>query len=209
MQITVERKPADQVEADALIVPVFEGRRDARFGAADLFDSGEVAGKPLELTLLHHAPGVRASRVLLVGGGKPEKFDPAEMRRLSGAAVRFLKAKSIKTVAFALDPEFGGDAFVSAVIEGAMLGDFEPDRYKTSDDKKAIVGFTLAADTLGLDSAAERGRVLGEAQTRRNATPERGGSALSEGQIDQDGRLCPGSRIRRRRFRIGRDRNRP
>src|ERR1035438_2860600 len=164
MQITVERQPAGQVEADALIVPVFEGRRDARFGAADLFDSGEVAGKSLELTLLHHAPGVRATRVLLAGGGKPEKFDAAEMRRLSGAAVRFLKAKSIKTVAFALDSEFGGDGFVSAVIEGAILGDFEPDRYKTSDDKKAIAGFTLAADTPGLDAAVERGRVLGEAQ---------------------------------------------
>jgi leucyl aminopeptidase len=164
MQITVEPRPAGQVEADALIVPVFEGRRDARFGAADLFDSGEVAGKPLELTLLHHAPGVRATRVLLAGGGKPEKFDAAEMRRLSGAAVRFLKAKSIKTVAFALDAEFSGDGFVSAVIEGAILGDFEPDRYKTSDDKKAIAGFTLAANTPGLDAAAERGRILGEAQ---------------------------------------------
>src|ERR1035441_3848070 len=64
MQITVERQPAGQVEADALIVPVFEGRRDARFGAADLCDSGEVAGKPLELTLLHHAPGVRGTRVI-------------------------------------------------------------------------------------------------------------------------------------------------
>ena len=39
MRITVERKPAGQMEAEALIVPVFEGRRVARFGAADLFDS--------------------------------------------------------------------------------------------------------------------------------------------------------------------------
>jgi leucyl aminopeptidase len=164
MKIAVEPKLAGQVEADALIVPVFEGRRDARFGAADLFDSGEVAGKSLELTLLHHAPGVRATRVLLAGGGKPEKFDAAEMRRLSGAAVRFLKSKSIKTAAFALDLEFVGDGFASAVIEGAILGDFEPDRYKTNGDKKSIDAFTLAGDTPGLDTAVERGRVLGEAQ---------------------------------------------
>src|ERR1022692_1714958 len=164
MQITVECKPAGQVEADALIVPVFEGRRDARFGAADLFDSGEIAGKPLELTLLHHAPGVRATRVLLVGAGKPEKFDAAEMRRLSGAAVRYLKAKSIKTATLALDAEFAGDDFASAAIEGAILGDFEPDRYKTGDDKKSLDGFALAGDTPGLDAAVERGRVLGEAQ---------------------------------------------
>src|ERR1035437_5193678 len=134
MQITVEPKPAGQVEAEALIVPVFEGRRDARFGAADFFESGEIAGKPLELTLLHHAPGVRATRVLLEGAGKPEHFDPAELRRLRGAAVRYLKAKTNKPVPLPLQPELTGDAFASAAIEGAILGDFEPDRYKTGDD---------------------------------------------------------------------------
>ena len=164
VKITVERKATGQVEAEALIVPVFQGRRDARFGAADLFDSGEVAGKLLELTLVHHPPGVRATRVLLAGAGKPEKFDSAEMRRLSGAAVRYLKAKSIKNVAFDLEPEFAGDDFASAVVEGAILGDFEPDRYRTGDDKKSIDTFAVAADTPGLDAAVERGRVLAEAQ---------------------------------------------
>src|SRR3954447_19436701 len=91
MQITVERTPAAQVAADVLIVPVFQGRRDSRFGAGDLADSGEISGKPLELTLLHHAPGVTATRVLLAGAGKAEKFDAAEMRRLAGASVRYLK----------------------------------------------------------------------------------------------------------------------
>jgi leucyl aminopeptidase len=164
VKITVERKATGQVEAEALIVPVFQGRRDARFGAADLFDSGEIAGKQLELTLLHHPPGVQATRVLLAGAGNPEKFDTAEMRRLSGAAIRYLKAKSIKTVAFDLEPEFAGDDFASAVVEGAILGDFEPDRYRTGDDKKSIDTFAVAADTPGLDAAVERGRVLAEAQ---------------------------------------------
>jgi leucyl aminopeptidase len=154
----------DQLETDALIVPVFQGRRDARFGAGELFDSGEVAGKPLEMTLLHHAPGVRATRVLLAGAGKAEKFDAAEMRRLSGAALRYLKTKSIKNVALALEAEFAGDDFASAAIEGAILGDFEPDRYKKGDDKKSVEVFTVAGDTPGLDAAAERGRALAEAQ---------------------------------------------
>src|SRR5258708_4185846 len=164
VKITVERKATGQVEAEALIVPVFQDRRDARFGAADLFDSGEVAGKLLELTLLHHPPGVRATRVLLAGAGKPEKFDAAEMRRLSGAAVRYLKTKSIKNLAFALEPEFAGDDFASAVVEGAILGDFEPDRYRTADDKKSIDTFAVAAATPGIEAAVERGRVLAEAQ---------------------------------------------
>ena len=164
MQIMIERKPLDQVEADALIVPVFEGRKDARFGAEDLFASGEVAGKALELTLLHHAPGVRATRVLLVGAGKADKFDAAGLRRLTGAAVRHLKGKSVKKAAFVLDAEFSGSDFASAAVEGAILGNFEPDRYKTCDDKKTMDTFIVAGDTPDLEAAVQRGRILAEAQ---------------------------------------------
>ena len=60
-----------------MIVVVFEGRKEARFGAGDLIDAGEVAGKSLELTLLHRPPGVAAARVLLAGAGKPEKLPVA------------------------------------------------------------------------------------------------------------------------------------
>ena len=80
------------------------------------------------------------------------------MRRLSGAALRYLKAKSIKNVAFALEAEFAGDDFASAAVEGAILGDFEPDRYKKGDDKKSVEAFTVAGDTPGLDAAVERGQ---------------------------------------------------
>ncbi len=61
-------------------------------------------------------------------------------------------------------PEFAGDEFASAAVEGAILGDFEPDRYKKGDDKKSVDAFTVAGETPGLEAAADRGRVLAEAQ---------------------------------------------
>jgi leucyl aminopeptidase len=166
MQITIERKPLDQVAADALVVPVFEGRKEERFGAADLTVTGEVSGKALEFTLLHRVPGVAATRVLLAGAGKPEKFDPAGMRKLAAAAVRFLKAKSLKKLACACDSAFGGPEFAAAAVEGAILGDFEPDRYKTDDDKKSVDQFTLvpAEEAAGIEDAVTRGRIVAEAQ---------------------------------------------
>src|SRR5208283_800573 len=91
MKISLEFQPAERVDAEALIVPVFEGRPETRFGAPGL--AGEVTGKALEFTLLHHVPGVSATRVLLAGAGKPEKFTAAEQRNLAGAAVRCLKLK--------------------------------------------------------------------------------------------------------------------
>src|ERR1035438_5252967 len=102
MRIATESGPLAQVEADALVVPIFEGMREERFAATEWIDAGEVTGKYLELTLIHHPKGLAARRVLLVGAGKAEKFDAAQLRRLSGAAVRLLKSKSLKKIALAL-----------------------------------------------------------------------------------------------------------
>jgi leucyl aminopeptidase len=165
MKITFESRPLERIDAEALIVPVFEGRPESRFGAADLIASGEVTGKSLELTLLHHVAEVAATRILLVGAGKPEKFDASEQRRVAGAAVRHLKSKSIKRVALALDPAFAGPEFAQAAVEGAILGDFDPDNYKT-EEKKAVASFAVVADRhdARLEQAVARGKIIGEAQ---------------------------------------------
>src|SRR5208283_2283043 len=144
MRITIERQPLEQIETGALIVLVFEGRKEARFGAGDLVDAGEVAGKSLELTLLHRPPGVAATRVLLAGAGKPEKFDSAELRKVAGAAVRHLKSKSVKRIAFVLESGHANPEFAAAAVEGAILGDYEPDRHKTGNDKKQVDALILA-----------------------------------------------------------------
>ena len=166
MRIATESGPLAQVDADALVVPVFEGTREERFAAAELIDAGEVTGKYLELTLIHHPQGMVARRVLLAGAGKAEKFDAAQLRRLSGAAVRLLKSKAVKKIVLALDPAQANAENVAAGVEGAILGDFEPDRYKTDDDKKSVDSFTVVVEggLANLAAAADRGRILAEAQ---------------------------------------------
>src|SRR5581483_9023860 len=164
MKITTNRTPLGQVETETLIVLTFEGSKEERFGAAALFESREIEGKMLELTLLHHPPGVVAHRVLLAGAGKEEKFDSATLRKLMSAAVRYLKSKSIKLVALALDGRFVGASWVRAAVEGAILGEYEPDRYKTDNGKKSIESFAVVADAPGLEEAAEQGRIIAEAQ---------------------------------------------
>src|SRR4051794_33377778 len=163
MQITLVTTPIDQTPSDALIVPVFEGGKESRFGAGPLSDSGEVAGKSLEHTLLHHVAGVNAVRILLAGAGKPDRFDPSELRKLTGAAVRFLKCKSVKNIALGLEGTHAAPDFFPAAVEGALLGFFEPNRHKTGNDKKSVDSFTVVAPgSTGLDAALTRGRVVGE-----------------------------------------------
>ncbi len=155
MRIATESKPIEQIATAALVAPVFEGVKESRFGAADLADAGEITGKFGELTLLHHPAGMAAQRVLLAGAGKQEKFDSAAARKLAGIAVRFLKARSVKEVCFATDP-----ALAEAVVEGGVLANFDPDRYRTGNDKKSIEAISVT----GSPEAAERGRVIAEAQ---------------------------------------------
>jgi leucyl aminopeptidase len=169
MQIKVEKSPVAALTGDALVVIVFEGTRDERFAPAlaDLYASGEIAAKPLEMTLVHQAPGSKARRLLLVGGGPAEKFGSAELRRAAAAAVRFLKPKSVLDITMLLDTGFATAEHVAAAVEGALLGDYEPDIHKSDKkDVKIVKQFTVAVPggAAELDSAAERGRILGEAQ---------------------------------------------
>lgn len=45
----------------------------------------------LEFTLIHSPQGLKASRLLLVGVGKREQFNSAVARKVTGAALRYLK----------------------------------------------------------------------------------------------------------------------
>src|SRR5436305_2581225 len=183
MLITVDRRPLAQVETDALVVPVFEGHKEDRFGSSDLFDAGEVTGKTGELTLLHHPPGAAAKRVLLIGAGKADKFDPNTARKLAGIAVRHLKQKSVKNVAFSIE---NGDSLATFAVEGAILGNFEPDRYRTGTDKKSIDSFTVAGQVS--DAAAEKGRIIGEAQNLTRTLVNEPGNKLTPAKVAEAAR---------------------
>jgi leucyl aminopeptidase len=163
MELKLAHGPASGIEADAIVVLEWEGTESADV-LGDLRQSGEITGKLLEFTLLHGLSGYKARRVLVAGAGKRDKFDPAALRKIAGAAVRFLKPKGIASIAFAVDenPES-----VSAVAEAAILGAWEPDYLKTDADGKgkAIASITVATTGRGpaIETALEKARIIAEA----------------------------------------------
>jgi len=145
-----------------------------RAAAADAIASGEVTGKAFETTLLHHPAGLAATRLLLLGGGKAETFSASDLRKLAGAAVRTLKAKSVRSFAFAAPDGSAGNARIApdkavrAIVEGALIGGFEPGYYKSdrSDEEQKIEALTIVVkgDAKVLKSAVETGQIVGESQ---------------------------------------------
>jgi leucyl aminopeptidase len=166
MEIRLEPKELGEVDSDALIVVGFEAAPPESTAAdqvKELYDSGEFSGKALELAILHRPAGLKAKRLMLAGGGKRERFDAGDLRKLVGAAVRSLKGKGIHTIALALDDSLRSDDFVAAAVEGAVLADVENDRYKTDPKKneKKVESFSVLG---GSPDALDRGRILAEAQ---------------------------------------------
>src|SRR4029077_4777664 len=135
--------------------------------AAEVVSSGEVTGKSFEVTLVHHPAGLKAKRLLLLGGGKAKSFSAFDLRRLAGAAVRTLKSKGLRSFAF-VAPEAGlkMDDSISAVVEGAFVGNFDPDYYKSDRKDQKIDALTVIArgDQAKLQTAVDDARIVGESQ---------------------------------------------
>ncbi len=182
MKTNLSSSNASQLETDCLVVVVLDRGEDkpaatvessdaaVREAASELIASGEVTGKMFESTLLHRPSGLKAKRLLLLGGGAAKNFSGSELRKLAGAAVRTLKGKSIRDFAFALPDAgvAGGDA-VRAVVEGAFVGDFDPDYYKSDrKDQKtqsiAIVVHAAHGDAKPLENAMQAARIVAESQ---------------------------------------------
>ncbi|MSV35068.1 MAG: leucyl aminopeptidase [Bryobacterales bacterium] len=168
MECKLVYAPLEQVEADAVAVVLFEdgeGIPAAKAWLDELKSSGEFTGKPGEMTVLHLPQGLKAKRLVVVGGGKKDKFDAAALRKTVGALVRALKQKGVKRLAFMLG---GGsaEAAVEGAVEGAILGNYEPDMNKPSTDAKPLEAFDVvaAAKTPQLEPALRRGVILAEAQ---------------------------------------------
>ncbi len=179
MEIKLEKRKWTEVEADALVTYVFDkeariegvtAEMDAATGGRlkGLADAGELTGKALEMTLLHQPPGVAAKRLLIVGAGKAEKFTLADLRRLTGAALRHLKSRGVKHLAFVARETHRDAAAAQAVAEGLLLAQFDPDKYKTDtrDDKneKKIQTAVLNGFDAAAEAGIERGRIVAESQ---------------------------------------------
>ena len=112
---------------------------------AEVMASGEVTGKIFETTLLHRPAKLKAKRLLLLGGGKAKNFSASELRKLGGAVVRFLKPKGIRSFAFLAPQSVKSDEAVKAIVEGAFVGNFDPDTYKSDRKDQKIESIIVVA----------------------------------------------------------------
>ena len=140
---------------------------ETRVLLAELKESGELKGKAYERTLIHRPAGLAAQKLLVVGAGKKDKFKTYQLGRLAGAAVRFLRTRGVRQMAWVVSPETGAD-HIQPVVEGAILADYDSDPYRTERNGDYSIGtLVLAGESLNaseeFNAAVERGQAMGDA----------------------------------------------
>src|SRR6201995_5218286 len=180
MEIKTSSNSRKEADVQAVAVAVFKDEKadgdflkdvDSAAGGLvrSIFESGELKGKEGETAYIHLTPGngMKASRLLLIGVGERGDYKRAQVSQFAGAAVRALRARNVKTVGLVPRLE-GGDAEIAAAaaVEGAVMGLFEPDKYRTIDkEERAVEQLQIiveGAKDEALRRGAEPGRIIGE-----------------------------------------------
>jgi leucyl aminopeptidase len=141
---------------------------------AAVLATGEFKASASETLLLHAPAGLKAKRLLIVGLGKQAKLSVDGVRNAAGVAVRFVKPRGIRELTFALPVPaltvselLPTPATTRAILEGAFVGDFDPDTYRSDRKDKSIESFTLAvpaADKPAVEASFAEGVILGQSQ---------------------------------------------
>ncbi|HXU08565.1 MAG TPA: M17 family peptidase N-terminal domain-containing protein, partial [Blastocatellia bacterium] len=204
MEVRAEFGKFYDVEADALVVTIYEGEKasdgalkelDDRTGGivSEMLGTDEMRGKQGDMVYVHRPGTLRANRLLLVGAGKREEFSLEGVRKMTGSAARFLRGKGARSMAILRRSQLDIGKSAQAAVEGALLGLFEPDMYKTqSKEERRIDELILLAAAPGSEDAlakgVERGRIIGEAVNFARELSNEPSSALTPSELAERAR---------------------
>ncbi len=177
---------------DAKPAPVLLTADEAvKAAAAAVLAGGEFKAGANETLLLHAPAGLQAKRLLVVGLGKAAKATAHSVRNAAGTAARFAKPRGIRGVVLALPVADTLDIAASAraVAEGALVGDFDPDTYRSDRKDVSVQTFTavapVSADKAVVEAAFGEGVIVGESQNFTRALVNEPGNKLTPTVLGQ------------------------
>jgi leucyl aminopeptidase len=160
--VTARRGAPGDAAADTRIVGLFEGESPGEPALKELADSGEAKGGFKKLAVTH----VDGKRVVVVGLGKRDEFDPEKARGAAAVAAGRASELGARTLSWAApSPDFAGP-----IVEGTLLKLYKFDRFKSKkDDDSASNGVTsleVSSPDADLDGAVSESAVRAEATNR-------------------------------------------
>jgi leucyl aminopeptidase len=183
MNITVEMKDITKVEADAVIVNLFESTKklsgvtailDKKLKGAisKLITQGQIKGKYCDVFILHTLGNIPAGIVAIAGLGKKSDFTLDRVRNIVGQSCRTLSKYNCKRIATIIH---GADldglelpTAAQAVAEGAILGLYSFKKHLSKNDsnnevKELIITEQNSSKAKPIQDAVRKGQIIAEA----------------------------------------------
>jgi leucyl aminopeptidase len=148
MELKRVANAADRIRADLLAVPLMAGappspelaELDAQSGGKLLREIRRRSADPAKqgaVGLYQGHAELRADLIAVIGVGRADggRLAPEAWRRFAGQALEAARAARARTLALSIATAGGGSAGMSAlgaVVEGALLADYQIDGFKTS-----------------------------------------------------------------------------
>ena len=183
MQARLLTTAPEKAEADAVILPIFEGQsklppeavtldKKLKGAITQLLADREFRGKFMELVPVHNLNTLPSKWTVLAGVGKPEELDMVRLRNALQAAGRVLRKRGHRRVAVILPKAVAargsaGDV-ARAVTEGIGLSNFDVGSLKTRHEH--AVTQISALSIVGLDGDKAAAAAVKEAIVLSDAT---------------------------------------
>jgi leucyl aminopeptidase len=187
MRIQIESGTGADVKADSVVIPItrrgetptqlprslaaLDRRMDGRLG--DALAAGDFAAQEGDRLVVYGPRGGDLVRAILLGAGEADQLDDAKLRNLGARAGSETNTESNGRVAMVVPsgPGLSPDGSAALLTEGALLGRYRFDRYKSQNSKKKskrptlkIVFARKVRSISALRAAAKRAATLAECQ---------------------------------------------
>jgi len=165
MRVGVAQAPPTEIDADLLVVGLFE---DGEL-PAELRDAPGAIGAKGTFKKLAHVHPAKPGRALVVGLGKEADFDPERARVAAAIAAGAAAELRVAELVWLL-PEAGeGAAIAEGIVSGTILGSYRFDRFQAEDPDSPAPPRIDSLVLLGpaeVKEAAESARITALAQNR-------------------------------------------
>ena len=181
MEIKVITGDIAQIEADAIVVSLFEGVEQPGGATAavdkaldgvisSLISRREIKGKFGEVSIVHTFGKLPGRMVAVAGLGKSQDLNADRIRGVAGEFCRALRKLNCRKIATILHGAGAGGiepvASAEAIAEGALLGLYSFTKYKKpeyEDVKEMLIVVKEEERAPSLERAVEKARVVAEA----------------------------------------------
>ena len=181
MEIKIIVGDIAQIEADAIVVNLFEGMEQPGGATAavdevldgaisSLISRGEIKGKFGEVSIVHTFGKLPAGIVAIAGLGKRQDFNVDRIRGITGDFCRALRKLNCHKIATILHGTgIGGielEASAEAIAEGALLGLYGFTKYKKpeyEDIEEILLAVREKGNVPILETAIGKGKLVAEA----------------------------------------------